>query len=286
VLPRRRGRRRAARRASFALADPAHGGPPEYVSLRESWIGQVGADRQVCRSPTCRRARALAYGTATRSPRHLLVAPLTSGASLLGRGASSASSTARIARAARLSRPSSARPPASPLRSARYRAHLQDLLAETQRQAEELQVGQEELRVSNEELEEQSRALQRSQARWRRSSRRSRSRTCSSRSRRRRSSTIATAWSSRRTTLAERAAELARANQYKSEFLANMSHELRTPLNSTLILAKLLADNKDGNLAADQVRLRADDPRVGRGPARADQRQSSISRASSPARCA
>ena len=35
-----------------------------------------------------------------------------------------------------------------------------------------------------------------------------------------------------------------RANEYKSEFLANMSHELRTPLNSTLILAKLLADNK------------------------------------------
>jgi CheY-like chemotaxis protein/two-component sensor histidine kinase len=33
-----------------------------------------------------------------------------------------------------------------------------------------------------------------------------------------------------------------------------MSHELRTPLNSTLILAKLLADNRDGNLAADQVR--------------------------------
>ncbi len=33
-----------------------------------------------------------------------------------------------------------------------------------------------------------------------------------------------------------------------------MSHELRTPLNSTLILAKLLADNKDGNLSAAQVK--------------------------------
>src|SRR4029079_2410815 len=53
----------------------------------------------------------------------------------------------------------------------------------------------------------------------------------------------------------ERAAELARTNQYKSEFLANMSRELRTPLNSTLILAKLLAENKDGNLTADQVRF-------------------------------
>src|SRR5690606_37562468 len=36
--------------------------------------------------------------------------------------------------------------------------------------------------------------------------------------------------------------------------LANMSHELRTPLNSSLILARLLADNREGNLNDDQVR--------------------------------
>ncbi|MBO9698648.1 MAG: response regulator [Sporocytophaga sp.] len=35
-------------------------------------------------------------------------------------------------------------------------------------------------------------------------------------------------------------------SRYKSEFLANMSHELRTPLNSILILSKLLLDSKDG----------------------------------------
>src|SRR5262249_26882300 len=55
--------------------------------------------------------------------------------------------------------------------------------------------------------------------------------------------------------LSEKAEELERANQYKSEFLANMSHELRTPLNSSLILAKLLADNKSGNLTAEQVKF-------------------------------
>ncbi|HZO21010.1 MAG TPA: response regulator, partial [Steroidobacteraceae bacterium] len=54
--------------------------------------------------------------------------------------------------------------------------------------------------------------------------------------------------------LAQRAADLERANQYKSEFLANMSHELRTPLNSSLILAKILADNRGANLTAEQVK--------------------------------
>ncbi|WP_419994847.1 HAMP domain-containing protein [Streptomyces boninensis] len=52
-----------------------------------------------------------------------------------------------------------------------------------------------------------------------------------------------------------KAAQLAAASQYKSEFLANMSHELRTPLNSLLILARLLADNTDGNLSEQEVQF-------------------------------
>ncbi|GAB4224100.1 MAG: hypothetical protein Tsb005_20710 [Gammaproteobacteria bacterium] len=53
--------------------------------------------------------------------------------------------------------------------------------------------------------------------------------------------------------LEKQANELVQANHYKSTFLANMSHELRTPLNSLLILAEVLANNKQGNLTAEQL---------------------------------
>jgi len=47
--------------------------------------------------------------------------------------------------------------------------------------------------------------------------------------------------------------EIKQSSRYKSEFLANMSHELRTPLNSLLILSKSLAENDDGDLNDDNV---------------------------------
>ena len=56
-----------------------------------------------------------------------------------------------------------------------------------------------------------------------------------------------------RLSLEEKVEQLAVSSKYKSEFLANMSHELRTPLNSLLILAKILADNTEGNLSEKQI---------------------------------
>ena len=50
--------------------------------------------------------------------------------------------------------------------------------------------------------------------------------------------------------LAERLGERAAARE---RFLPTLSHELRTPLNSMLVLARLLADNPDGNLTAEQA---------------------------------
>ena len=141
------------------------------------------------------------------------------------------------------------------VRSSKDRTRLEELLEETQRQSEELQTQQEELRVANEELAEQSQVLKESQVRL--ESQQAELEQTNSQLEEQASILENQRDELQRAQLAltERAAELARSNQYKSEFLANMSHELRTPLNSSLILAKLLADNKPGTLNEEQVRF-------------------------------
>ena len=133
------------------------------------------------------------------------------------------------------------------LRSAFYRTRLQALLEETQRQAEELQTQQEELRVTNEELEEQSNALKSSQVRLEQQQAELEAINAQLETR-------TDELTRQKEELSRTKDEAERASRYKSEFLANMSHELRTPLNSALILAKLLADNKEGRLSDEQVR--------------------------------
>jgi CheY-like chemotaxis protein/CHASE3 domain sensor protein len=141
------------------------------------------------------------------------------------------------------------------VRSSKDRTRLEELLEETQRQSEELQAQQEELRVANEELAERGQVLKESQARL--ESQQTELEQTNSQLEEQASilETQRDELQRVQVTLSERAAELDRSNQYKSEFLANMSHELRTPLNSSLILAKLLADNKPGTLNEEQVKF-------------------------------
>jgi len=140
------------------------------------------------------------------------------------------------------------------VRAAKDRQRLEELLQETQQQAEELQSGQEELRVSNEELEEQGRALRESQENLQIQQSELEQINSQLEEQTQLLENQKAALAEAHAVLSARSDDLQRANEYKSEFLANMSHELRTPLNSTLILAKLLADNKDGNLTETQVK--------------------------------
>ncbi|MBC3953855.1 response regulator [Pseudomonas triticifolii] len=148
------------------------------------------------------------------------------------------------------------------IEAARYRQRLQEVLAETQQLNEELQVQQEELRTANEELEEQSRILKESQAHLetQQAELEQTNEQLSEQSQALEDQRDALDRNNEELNRAQvelqaRADELQRSSKYKSEFLANMSHELRTPLNSSLILAKLLAENPTENLTAEQVKF-------------------------------
>lgn len=140
------------------------------------------------------------------------------------------------------------------LRTAMLRSELIELLEETQRQGEELQAQQEELRVANEELEEQSRTLQQSQVNLEQQQAELEQTNVQLEERTHELEGQRQQLLSAQDNLMRSREDLLAASRYKSEFLANMSHELRTPLNSSLILAKLLADNKESTLTADQVK--------------------------------
>jgi signal transduction histidine kinase/CheY-like chemotaxis protein len=148
------------------------------------------------------------------------------------------------------------------IEAARYRQRLQEVLAETQQLNEELQVQQEELRTANEELEEQSRILKESQAHLetQQAELEQTNEQLAEQGKALAEQRDALDRNNEELSVAQveleaRADELQRSSKYKSEFLANMSHELRTPLNSSLILAKLLAENPQENLTEEQVKF-------------------------------
>jgi signal transduction histidine kinase/HAMP domain-containing protein/ActR/RegA family two-component response regulator len=108
----------------------------------------------------------------------------------------------------------------------------ENLLKQSQSQAQELQSRQEDLRASNEDLAKQASRLA--------------------------DQNIEVEAKNQEVQYAkrlveEKAEQLAVSSAFKSEFFANMSHELRTPLNSLLILAGELKANPEQNLTEAQV---------------------------------
>ncbi|MEN2711637.1 response regulator [Sphingomonas sp. NPDC092331] len=240
------------RRASYGV--PAGAAVPERVTPGDGLLGQAIADgRGFALAPVPDGYLYFGSALGQAKPGQLLIAPARIDGQVntvvelgFAGGAMPAAAQDLLARIAEQL--------GIAVRSAKYRAQLQELLEETQAQAEELQAQGEELRSSNEELEAQARALQESQARLEvqqaeleESNAQLEEQTQALEAQR---DDLARAQSS----LAGQARELEQASRYKSEFLANMSHELRTPLNSLLIMARLLAENRAGNMTGEQIR--------------------------------
>jgi signal transduction histidine kinase/DNA-binding response OmpR family regulator len=244
---------RLNRLATWAL--PPGAAVPEQIALDYGLIGQAVQESRIIHVHGL-PSEYLRIGSSLGSApsQHVIIAPISAGGSVVGaielgyaRPDGNAADVLELLRIGEETMGVS-------IRTALYRRQLEDLLSETQRQSEELQVQQEELRVSNEELEERGRALAESQARLEAQQvdleqSNVRLEEHAQDLERQKQELLAV-----QEALAANALELEQANEYKSEFLANMSHELRTPLNSSLILSKLLIDNKDGNLTDEQVR--------------------------------
>jgi signal transduction histidine kinase/CheY-like chemotaxis protein/CHASE3 domain sensor protein len=232
---------------------PANADIPERFALQEGLLGQAAAEsRQMTVGDIPDGYLAFGSALGRDKPRHLVISPGIVDGSVntvieLGFLRPVDADVLTLLEQASASI-------ATAVRSAKYRGELQTLLSETQRQSEELQVQGEELRVSNEELEEQSRALKESQVRLEQQQVELEQTNSHLEEQARELAVQRDDLEGANAAVQLKARELEQASRYKSDFLANMSHELRTPLNSSLILAKLLADNTDENLTDEQVK--------------------------------
>lgn len=236
-----------------AYGVPNEAGTPDHFTRNDGLLGQVVKECRLLQLDNVPEGY-VRFGSALGSsvPRHLIIAPTHHDEQVNGvieLGFQHPINPITVQLLEQLGEPLGIA-----MRSAKYRAELQDFLEETQRQAEELQAQSEELKVSNEELEEQSRALKESQSRLEQQQAELEQTNAQLEEQTQMLEHQRDDLSRANESVASKAQELERASQYKSDFLANMSHELRTPLNSSLILAKLLGDNASGNLTDEQVK--------------------------------
>jgi signal transduction histidine kinase/CheY-like chemotaxis protein len=236
-----------------ALGVPADAASPQSVKPGEGLLGRAIAERRAVRIDNLPSDYLnITSGLGSRKPHALLIAPLAvedSAHGVLELGFIHPTEDAHLELLQSISEPI-----AVAIRTGVLRRERENLLRETQAQSEELQAQQEELRVANEELMSQGAQLRESQARLETQQAELEQTNIQLEEHSERMRQHAADLASAKREAEQRAVELTRANRYKSEFLANMSHELRTPLNSSLILAKLLADNRDGNLTPEQVK--------------------------------
>ncbi|MFF8598449.1 HAMP domain-containing protein [Streptomyces sp. NPDC015232] len=216
----------------------ADGGPPRRFRTGEGLVGQAARNRRVLLvDPVPKGYATVSSAVGTGEPAALIVLPIVVEDQVLGAvelaslepfGAMQRDFLDRFVVSAGAVLSSLV----ANLRTDELLAQSRSLADELRSRTLELQARQRELQRSNAELQEQAELLA------------ERNQDIESKNR-----VIEQA----RQELEARAQQLTRTSMYKSEFLANMSHELRTPLNSLLILARLLAQNPEGNLTEKQV---------------------------------
>lgn len=141
---------------------------------------------------------------------------------------------------------------ASGLHSALANSMTKKFLEESLKQADELSAQKQELSWANDELSKKSKELEKSQDELKQQQDELKQVNAELEIKAHLLEERNLAIEEARQSLSFKAEQLEQSSKYKSAFLANMSHELRTPLNSILILAKLLADNKNNNLTEKQ----------------------------------
>ncbi len=132
------------------------------------------------------------------------------------------------------------------VKSTQNRRRVMELLEETKSQSEELQAQHTELEAINAELEAQTEKLQASEEELRvqQEELEQTNEELSERS---------VLLEEKNNEIQKKSEALELTTRYKSEFLANMSHELRTPLNSILLLSRLLSENNNKSMVAEEI---------------------------------
>ena len=190
-------------------------------------------------------------GLAQSSSCNLMIIPLATSGKVVGAIAIASLQTMSVKQKELMQK--IAEPVAASLFNVRANLITSQLLDESRKQADELAAQEQELRTINHQLTEKSQELVKSEEELRNQQNELKQVNNILKEKARLLEENNIAIEDARQSLFFKAEQLEQSNKYKSAFLANMSHELRTPLNSILILARILADNKNKTLNEKQV---------------------------------